>query len=34
VDRPEGRRLLGRLKLRREDNIKVDLQGVGWKAWT
>jgi len=34
VDRPEGRRLLGRLKLRREDNIKMDLQEVRWEAWT
>ena len=35
VGKPEGRRPLGRPKLRWEDNIKVDLQGVGWVgAWT
>jgi len=34
VGRPEGRRLLGRLKLIRGDNIKMDLQEVGWEAWT
>jgi hypothetical protein len=32
--RPEGRRLLGRPRHRWEDNIKVDLQEVGWGAWT
>jgi hypothetical protein len=31
VGRPEGRRPLGR---RNEDNIKMDLQDVGWGAWT
>jgi hypothetical protein len=30
VGRPEGRRPLGRW----EDNIKMDLQEVGWGAWT
>jgi hypothetical protein len=30
VGRPEGRRPLGRPKCRREDNIKMDLQEVGW----
>jgi hypothetical protein len=30
VGRPEGRRLLGRPRLRWEDNIKMDLQEVGW----
>jgi hypothetical protein len=30
---PKGRRILGRKKLRREDNIKMDLQEVGWEAW-
>jgi hypothetical protein len=30
VWRPEGRRLLGRLRRRWEDNIKMDLQEVGW----
>jgi hypothetical protein len=30
VGRPEGRRPLGRLRCRWEDNIKMDLQEVGW----
>jgi hypothetical protein len=30
VGRPEGRRALGRPRRRWEDNIKMDLQGVGW----
>jgi hypothetical protein len=30
VGRPEGRRPLGRPRLRWEDNIKMDLQDVGW----
>jgi hypothetical protein len=30
VERPEGRRLLGRPRRRWEDNIKMDLQEVGW----
>jgi hypothetical protein len=34
VGRPEGRRPLGRPRRRREDNIKMDLQEVGWGAWT
>jgi hypothetical protein len=34
VGRPEGRRQLGRHKRRWEDNIKMDLQEVGWGAWT
>jgi hypothetical protein len=33
VGRPEGRRPLGRPRRRWEDNIKMDLQEVGW-AWT
>jgi hypothetical protein len=33
VGRPEGRRPLGRLR-HRWDNIKMDLQDVGWGAWT
>jgi hypothetical protein len=32
--RPEGRRPLGRPRRRWEDNIKMDLQEVGWEAWT
>jgi hypothetical protein len=30
VGRPEGRRPLGRPRRRSEDNIKMDLQAVGW----
>jgi hypothetical protein len=30
VGRPEGRRPLGRPRCRWEDNIKIDLQEVGW----
>ena len=30
VGRPEGRTPIGRPKHRREDNIKIDLQEVGW----
>jgi hypothetical protein len=30
VGRPEGERLLGKSRPRWEDNIKMDLQGVGW----
>jgi hypothetical protein len=30
VGRPEGRRTLGRPKPRWEDNIKMDIQYVGW----
>jgi hypothetical protein len=32
--RPEGRRPLGRPRHRWEDNIKMDLEEVGWGAWT
>jgi hypothetical protein len=34
VGRPEGKRPLGRLRCRWEDNIKVDVQEVRWGAWT
>jgi hypothetical protein len=34
VGKPEGRRPLGRPRRRWEDNIKMDLQEVGWRAWT
>jgi hypothetical protein len=34
VGRPEGRRPLGRPRRRWEDNIKMDLQEVGWVAWS
>jgi len=30
VENPEGRRPLGRLRRRWEDNIKMDPQEVGW----
>jgi hypothetical protein len=30
VGKPDGRRLLGRPKLRWEDNIKMDLTAVEW----
>jgi hypothetical protein len=30
VGKPEGRRSLGRPRRRREDNIKMNLQEVGW----
>jgi hypothetical protein len=30
VGRPEGRRPLGRTRRRWEDNIKMDIQDVGW----
>jgi len=30
----EGKELLGRPRRRWEDNIKMDLQEVGWGAWT
>jgi hypothetical protein len=31
---PERGRPLGRSRRRCEDNIKMDLRGVGWGAWT
>jgi hypothetical protein len=34
VGKPEGKRLLGRLRCRWEDNIKTDLQEVGCGVWT
>jgi hypothetical protein len=34
VGKPEGKRPLGRPRFRWEDNIKMDLQEVGWGAWT
>jgi hypothetical protein len=30
VGKPEGRRQLGRPRLRWVDNIRIDLGGVGW----
>jgi len=34
VGKPEGKRLLGRLRPRWEDNIKMDLQEVECGVWT
>jgi hypothetical protein len=34
VGRPNGRRPLERPRRRWEDNIKMDLQDVGWGTWT
>ena len=34
VGKPEGRIPLGRPRYRWEENIKMDLQGVGWGSWT
>jgi hypothetical protein len=34
VGKPEGRRPLGRPRHRREDNMRMDLQEVGWGTWT
>ena len=32
VGKPEGKRSLGRLRCRLEDNIIMDLQGIGWEG--
>ena len=34
VRKPEGKRPLGRSSRRWEDNIKMDLQEVGYGVWT
>jgi len=34
VEKPEEKTQLGRPGLRWEDNIKMDLQELGWWAWT
>ena len=34
MGKPEGKRPLGRPRRRWENNIKIDLQEVGWEAWT
>ena len=34
VGNPEGKRPLGRPRRRWENNINMDLQEVGWGAWT
>ena len=31
--KPEGKRTLGRLRCRWEDNINMDLHEVGWGPW-
>jgi hypothetical protein len=33
VEKPEGRRPLGRPRRRWENNIMIDLQKVGWGVW-
>jgi hypothetical protein len=32
VEKPDGKRPLGRPRLRLEDNIKMDLQDLGWRG--
>jgi len=34
VEKPERKRPLGRPRHRWKDNIKMDVQEVGWGAWT
>ena len=34
VGKPQGKRPLGITRHRWEDNIKIDIQEVGWGAWT
>ena len=34
VEKPEGKRPFGRHRCRWEDKINMDLQEVGWEAWT
>jgi len=34
VGKPEGKRPFGRPRHRWEDKINMDLQEVGWEAWT
>jgi len=34
VAKPDGKRPLGRTRRRWEDNIKMDIQEVGWGTWT
>jgi hypothetical protein len=33
VGKPEGKRPMGKPRRRWEDNIKIDLQEVGWGVW-
>jgi hypothetical protein len=32
VGKPEGKRTVGRPRRRWEDNVKMDLRGIGWCA--
>jgi hypothetical protein len=32
VRKPEGKRPLGRLRRRQEDNIRTDVREIGWEA--
>ena len=34
VGKPDGKRPLERRRRRWDDNVKTDLQEVGWKSWT
>ena len=34
MEKPEGKKPLGRLRHKWEDNIKMDLEEVGWGMWT
>jgi hypothetical protein len=34
MGKPERKRPLGRLRLRWENNIKMDINEVGWEVWT
>jgi hypothetical protein len=34
VGKPEGKRPLGRPRLRGEDGIKMDLKEIGWGVWS
>jgi hypothetical protein len=34
MGKPEGKKHFGRPRRRWKDSIKLDLQEVGWRAWT
>jgi hypothetical protein len=34
IDKPEGKRPLGRPMRRKEDNIRMNLREIGWEVWT
>ena len=34
IGKPEGKRTLVRTRRKWKDNIKMDIQEVGWEAWT